>query len=156
MLSCIFQLHCQKSSSQLRSPRVNSTTTALFSPRSSATSRATGSLSSSGYLSSSWQDIGSNFPHTAGGGGNGTISSGVMACIEDDEKALEEKTHRQNCLLLDSLLIRQGDEYRRCYANILYRWELLEQRAEVIKLQSTTNEDHTRIGQARNIIIKAQ
>ena len=68
--------------------------------------------------------------------------------MEEDEGAQEERTHRQNCLLLDALLVRQGDEYRRCYANILYKWQLLEQRAEVVKLQSSsTSEDHHKIGQ---------
>ena len=64
--------------------------------------------------------------------------------MEDDE----EEQHRQNCLLLDPLLVRQGDEYRRCYANILYRWQLLEKRAEVVKLQSTPSKDHTKIGES--------
>ena len=64
--------------------------------------------------------------------------------MEDDE----EDQHRQNCLLLDPLLVRQGDEYRRCYANILYRWQLLEKRAEVVKLQSMPSKDHTKIGES--------
>ena len=66
--------------------------------------------------------------------------------LEDEERAQEERTHRLNCQLLDVSLIRQGDEYRRCYANILYQWQLLEQRAEVVKLRSKRSEDQTEIG----------
>ena len=38
--------------------------------------------------------------------------------------------------LLDSVLIRQCDEFRRCYGNILYSWGMLSQRSEVLKFQS--------------------
>ena len=37
--------------------------------------------------------------------------------------------------LLDPLLTRQCDEYRRSYANILYAWNLLDKRSEVLKYQ---------------------
>ena len=37
--------------------------------------------------------------------------------------------------LLDPLLTRQCDEYRRAYANILYAWDLLDKRSEVLKYQ---------------------
>ena len=120
MLSCIFQLHCQQFSQHRTGP-----SSSVISPRSQS---PLGSGLAT-HLSSSWQDIGSGFTQT-----------------EDDERVQDERTHRHNCLLLDRLLIRQGDEYRRCYANILYRWQLLEQRAEVVKLQSTPSEDHTLIG----------
>ena len=68
--------------------------------------------------------------------------------MEEEEVVQEERTHRQNCLLLDQLLVQQGDEYRRCYANILYCWQLLEKRAEVVKLQSKPSDDHTKIGES--------
>ena len=38
--------------------------------------------------------------------------------------------------LLDETLSKQCAEYQRCYADILYRWGLLTQRAEVLKHQS--------------------
>ena len=134
MLSCIFQLHCQ----QFSQNRVG-----LSSVLSPGNHSPLGS-GLGAHLSSSWQDIGSGFTQVASGASS-TAAAGVNN-IEDDERVQEERTHQQNCLLLDSLLIRQGDEYRRCYANILYQWQLLEQRAEVIKLQSTPSEDHTQIG----------
>lgn len=37
--------------------------------------------------------------------------------------------------LLDPLLTRQCDEYRRVYADILYAWNLLDKRSEVLKYQ---------------------
>ena len=37
--------------------------------------------------------------------------------------------------LLDPLLTRQCDEYRRVYADILYAWDLLDKRSEVLKYQ---------------------
>lgn len=148
MLSCIFQLHCN----QFSLSQGNSLTVTSFSFSSSlplpppppARSPPTSHRGGPGpQLSSSWHDIGSNFPSTVNNGSTPQNSSNV----EDDERDQEEKTHLHNCFLLDKLLVQQGDEYRRCYANILYHWQLLEQRAEVIKLQSTSSEDHTRIGE---------
>ena len=48
--------------------------------------------------------------------------------------------------LLDDVLMRKCDEYRRGYANILYCWEMLDQRAEVLKFQVARDEPHTKIG----------
>ena len=48
--------------------------------------------------------------------------------------------------LLDDLFTCKCDEYRRCYANILYRWDLLPQRAEVLKFQVTRREGQMKIG----------
>lgn len=125
MLSCVFQLHCRQNNQINSSPLFNSPPTPL--PPGLNTN-----------ISSSWQEVGNGFIQTP------VTTTG--ASIEDEEKAQEEKTHRLNCQLLDGSLVRQGDEYRRCYANILYRWQLLEQRAEVVKLQSFRSEDQTEIG----------
>lgn len=125
MLSCVFQLHCRQNN------QINSSS---FSPLFNSPLP----LGSNTHISSSWQDVGNGFVQTP------VTAAGTS--IEEEEKAQEEKTHRLNCQLLDGSLIRQGDEYRRCYANILYRWQLLEQRAEVVKLQSFRSEDQTEIG----------
>ena len=135
MLSCIFQLRCQ----QYNQADSSSSSPLLNAPHSPATPLRAGSGT---HLSSSWQDIGSGFTQV---GTVTTTAAGVST--EDEERAQEERTHRLNCQLLDVSLIRQGDEYRRCYANILYQWQLLEQRAEVVKLQSKRSEDQTEIGQ---------
>lgn len=37
--------------------------------------------------------------------------------------------------LMDDHLTRRCTEYQRCYANVLYCWDLLNQRAEVLKCQ---------------------
>ena len=44
------------------------------------------------------------------------------------------------------MLTRKCDEYRRSYANILYCWEMLDQRAEVLKFQVARDDPHTEIG----------
>ena len=43
------------------------------------------------------------------------------------------------CSLMDDHLTRRSSEYQRCYANVLYCWDLLNQRAEVLKCQSETS-----------------
>ena len=48
--------------------------------------------------------------------------------------------------LLDDVLTHKCDEYRRSYANILYCWEMLDQRAEVLKFQVARDESHIEIG----------
>ena len=141
MLSCIFQLHCQQYEQTHPAP---SFLPSFTSPRSSPLPLQAGPGTR---LSSSWQDIETGFIQTSSAATN---SSRVSP--EDDEKVQEERTHSLNCLLLDVPLICQGDEYRRCYTDILYRWQLLEQRAEVVKLQSERSEDQSEIGQWWSII----
>lgn len=123
MLSCVFQLHCRQNN------QTNSSSPLFNSPLPSGMSN---------HLSSSWQEIGNGFIQTP------VTAAGVST--EEEETVQEERTHRLNCQLLDVSLIQQGDEYRRCYANILYQWQLLEQRAEVVKLQSSRSKDQTVIG----------
>jgi len=48
--------------------------------------------------------------------------------------------------LLDDLLSRRCDEYTRAYANILYAWQLLDQRAEILKHQSSKEQVESEIG----------
>ena len=126
MLSCVFQLHCQHYSRAHPSPSppppLPSPRTPPLPLRGSAGDR----------LSSSWQDIESGGGEHIGG-------------FEEDA-AQEERSHWLSCRLLDAAMICQGDEYRRCYANILYHWQLLEQRAEVVKYQSKCSADHNKIG----------
>ena len=142
MLSCVFQLHCNQFS--LSQANSSSTVTSSSFPRCSPVTQSPSTARHAGpHLSSSWHDVRSDFPHPTSTGANGV----TLGSVEDDERVQEEKTHRHNCFLLDKLLVRHGDEYRRCYANILYQWQLLEQRAEVVKLQSSSNEDHTKIGE---------
>lgn len=43
---------------------------------------------------------------------------------------------RLSLRLLDSAMLRQCDEYHRSYADILYAWQLLDQRAEILKFQA--------------------
>ena len=43
------------------------------------------------------------------------------------------------CSLMDDHLTHRSSEYQRCYANVLYCWDLLNQRAEVLKCQSETS-----------------
>lgn len=124
MLSCVFQLHCQQYSQAHLPP---SPPPPLPSPRTPPLPLR----GSSNRLSSSWQDIESSYNHVN---------------VEEEERAQEEITHWLNCRLLDAPMICQGDEYRRCYANILYHWRLLEQRTEVLKFQSKPNGDQNKIG----------
>ncbi len=49
--------------------------------------------------------------------------------------------------LLDDLLTRKCDEYRRTYANILYSWGMLDQRAEILKFQSHRKDTSKDIGE---------
>jgi len=50
--------------------------------------------------------------------------------------------------LLDDLLTRKCEEYRRSYANILYSWGMLDRRAEVLKFQVARKDSHREIGTA--------
>lgn len=134
MLSCIFQLHCQQYHQAHPPP---SPPPPLPSPRTPPLPLRG---SSSDRLSSSWQDIESSNNHVVN--------------VEEEERAQEERTHWLNCRLLDGPMICQGDEYRRCYANILYHWRLLEQRTEVLKFQSKPNGDQKRIGSERENSIR--
>ena len=38
------------------------------------------------------------------------------------------------------------DQFKKVYADILYRWDLLEKRAEVLKYVSIPAEPHTGVG----------
>lgn len=50
--------------------------------------------------------------------------------------AVNQYDHDIICRLLDPLMTRQCDEYRRVYADILYAWDLLDKRSEVLKYQT--------------------
>lgn len=48
--------------------------------------------------------------------------------------------------LLDPAYSAQFDNYKTVYADVLYRWNLLEQRAQVLKTVSASTKKHTGIG----------
>ena len=54
--------------------------------------------------------------------------------------------------LLDDLLTRKCDEFRRSYTNILYSWGMLNQRAEVLKFQVTQPDTPLEIGEGEENI----
>eukprot|EP00731_Ephydatia_muelleri_P020820 Em0013g547a len=58
---------------------------------------------------------------------------------ETEDMMEEEDRHKKNFHLMDDHLTRRSSEYQRCYANVLYCWDLLNQRAEVLKCQSETS-----------------
>ena len=43
--------------------------------------------------------------------------------------------------LLDTVMLRQCSEFHRAYADILYSWQLLDQRAEILKFKVTPSLD---------------
>jgi hypothetical protein len=57
----------------------------------------------------------------------------------------EEAMHLQNCKLLDPARARQYDEYKRAYSEILYCWDLLPQRVEMLKCVRSEQQDHFRL-----------
>lgn len=59
-----------------------------------------------------------------------------------DPKDSEKEIHEANIRLLDPKLVTQYDQFKTAYANILYRWNLLEQRAQVLKHVSVIPPKH--------------
>ncbi|KAL1440020.1 hypothetical protein MTO96_009842 [Rhipicephalus appendiculatus] len=55
-----------------------------------------------------------------------------------DPREVERTNHRTNCKLLDPSKSAQYDEFKKKYAEILYKWKLYEQRACVLKCLSTS------------------
>lgn len=58
------------------------------------------------------------------------------------------------CRLLDPAYSAQFDNYKTVYADVLYRWNLLEQRAQVLKTVSVANKKHTGVGKYINTYTK--
>jgi len=48
--------------------------------------------------------------------------------------------------MLDLNQMLQFDEFKKAYAEILYRWELLNTRAEILKYVSTPSQPHKGLG----------
>ncbi|GAB6032166.1 hypothetical protein CHUAL_010817 [Chamberlinius hualienensis] len=61
-----------------------------------------------------------------------------------ESKEVEKDRHEQNSRLLDPRLAIQYDEFKRCYAEILYRWNLLETRTAILKHITTLPDTHKR------------
>ncbi|CAN7991841.1 unnamed protein product [Ixodes hexagonus] len=59
-----------------------------------------------------------------------------------DPQKVERAKHRANCKLLDPKKNMQYDEFKKKYAEILYKWNLFEQRASVLKCLSTSPPKH--------------
>lgn len=59
-----------------------------------------------------------------------------------DPKEMERENHEANIQLLDPKMFAKYDEYKNVYAEILYRWNLLQQRAQVLKYVSVAPEKH--------------
>ncbi|XP_029839965.3 GATOR complex protein WDR59 isoform X1 [Ixodes scapularis] len=59
-----------------------------------------------------------------------------------DPQKVERAKHRANCKLLDPKKSTQYDEFKKKYAEILYKWNLFEQRASVLKCLSTSPPKH--------------
>ncbi|XP_077503120.1 WD repeat domain 59 isoform X2 [Amblyomma americanum] len=55
-----------------------------------------------------------------------------------DPREVERTNHRANCKLLDPTKSAHYDEFKKKYAEILYKWKLYEQRACVLKCLSTS------------------
>ncbi|XP_054917828.1 GATOR2 complex protein WDR59 isoform X4 [Dermacentor andersoni] len=55
-----------------------------------------------------------------------------------DPREVERTSHRANCKLLDPCKSAQYDEFKKKYAEILYKWKLFEQRACVLKCLSAS------------------
>lgn len=123
MLACVFQMHSSHATEgKSKAPRKSSLGTA--SNNNNHSKKTAGG--SPPVLSSSWHDV---------------VVGDFPAGPED-----EQNSHEMNCRLLDDLLTCKCDEYRRSYANILYRWEMLTQRAEVLKFQVVRKESQMKIG----------
>lgn len=54
-----------------------------------------------------------------------------------DPREVEWANHRANCKMLNPVKASLYDEYKKKYAEILYKWQLYEQRARVLKCLST-------------------
>ena len=50
------------------------------------------------------------------------------------------------CRMLDLTQMLQFDQFKKAYAEILYRWELLNTRAEILKYVSTPSQPHKGLG----------
>lgn len=55
-----------------------------------------------------------------------------------DPREVERSNHRANCKMLNPGKASQYDEYKKKYAEILYKWKLYEQRAWVLNCLSTS------------------
>ncbi|XP_064611942.1 GATOR2 complex protein WDR59-like isoform X2 [Liolophura sinensis] len=64
--------------------------------------------------------------------------------VEDfkDPEQVEREQHENSCRLLDLAQYQQYDSYKRAYADILYRWGLRNQSAEILKHISVPPEGH--------------
>lgn len=51
-----------------------------------------------------------------------------------------------HCSLLEQKQLAQFDQYKKSYADILYKWGLLNQRAELLKYISATEDNHEGVG----------
>ncbi|XP_077569374.1 GATOR2 complex protein WDR59 isoform X2 [Stigmatopora nigra] len=54
----------------------------------------------------------------------------------------ERERHELNKRLLDPANAPQFDDFKKCYAEILYRWDLRDKRADVLKFASCSPESH--------------
>ncbi|XP_077419336.1 GATOR2 complex protein WDR59 isoform X2 [Vanacampus margaritifer] len=54
----------------------------------------------------------------------------------------ERERHNLNKRLLDPTNMAQFDDFKKCYAEILYRWDLRDKRADVLKFASCPPEPH--------------
>ncbi|XP_055086308.1 GATOR complex protein WDR59 isoform X3 [Periophthalmus magnuspinnatus] len=59
-----------------------------------------------------------------------------------DPREREREQHDMNKKLLDPSNTLQFDEFKKCYGEILYRWDLREKRADVLKFASCPPEPH--------------
>jgi len=66
--------------------------------------------------------------------------------LTQDPKDIERERHESNLRLLDPNQTLQYDEFKRAYAEILYQWNLLEARSQILKYISTPPESHRGIG----------
>lgn len=63
-------------------------------------------------------------------------------CEVRDPAEMEKDQHEKNMRMLDFTQMLQFDQFKKAYAEILYRWELLHTRAEILKYVSTPSEPH--------------
>ncbi|XP_061127715.1 GATOR2 complex protein WDR59-like isoform X3 [Syngnathus typhle] len=59
-----------------------------------------------------------------------------------DPREWERERHDMNRRLLDPTNTPQFDDFKKCYAEILYRWDLRDKRADVLKFASCPPEPH--------------
>ena len=74
-----------------------------------------------------------------------------MFCVSEFEFDYKHACMRlyiicQYLRLLDPNYLNQYDEYKRCYAELLYRWGLLNKRIEVLKYMSKPPPEHIGLG----------